>query len=140
MPTRKLLHALCASAFFAAIASAVNFALPIVPVPAAKPHIFDEEESISGNATFEQLIDHFDPSLGTFSQFYYYNASFWKPGGPVGHFMRNGQCAKLSRPGRRVGASRNRDRRLSAPIDHGLHDRRVCRSHWRYAWSYLDQW
>ncbi|KAL9085243.1 MAG: hypothetical protein Q9165_007677 [Trypethelium subeluteriae] len=37
-----------------------------------------------GNATFEQLIDHNDPSLGTFSQFYYYSTEFWKgPGSPI---------------------------------------------------------
>ena len=36
------------------------------------------------NATFEQLIDHENPSLGTFSQFYYYSTEFYKgPGSPV---------------------------------------------------------
>lgn len=36
------------------------------------------------NATFEQLIDHGNPSLGTFSQFYYYSTEFYKgPGSPV---------------------------------------------------------
>ena len=36
------------------------------------------------NATFEQLIDHDNPSLGTFSQFYYYSTDFYKgPGSPV---------------------------------------------------------
>jgi hypothetical protein len=36
------------------------------------------------NATFEQLIDHDNPSLGTFSQFYYYSTEFCKgPGSPV---------------------------------------------------------
>lgn len=38
----------------------------------------------SQNATFEQLIDHNDPSLGTFSQFYFYDTTYWKgPGSPV---------------------------------------------------------
>ena len=37
-----------------------------------------------GNSTFEQLIDHGNTSLGTFSQFYYYSTEFWKgPGSPV---------------------------------------------------------
>ncbi|KAI9692228.1 MAG: hypothetical protein M1822_006458 [Bathelium mastoideum] len=37
-----------------------------------------------GNATFEQLIDHNNASLGTFSQFYYYSTEFWQgPGSPV---------------------------------------------------------
>jgi hypothetical protein len=36
------------------------------------------------NATFEQLIDHDNPSLGTFNQFYYYSTEFYKgPGSPV---------------------------------------------------------
>ena len=33
------------------------------------------------NATFEQLIDHENPSLGTFSQFYYYSTEFYKGAG-----------------------------------------------------------
>lgn len=37
-----------------------------------------------GNSTFEQLIDHSNPGLGTFSQFYYYSDQYWKgPGSPV---------------------------------------------------------
>jgi hypothetical protein len=36
------------------------------------------------NSTFKQLIDHSDPSLGTFDQFYYYDTTNWKgPGSPV---------------------------------------------------------
>lgn len=42
------------------------------------------EEKGYKNSTFEQLIDHNDPSLGTFSQFYYYSDEYWKgPGSPV---------------------------------------------------------
>ncbi|KAK6439522.1 hypothetical protein LTR95_004273 [Oleoguttula sp. CCFEE 5521] len=37
-----------------------------------------------GNATFKQLIDHSDPSLGTFEQFYFYDTTYWKgAGSPV---------------------------------------------------------
>jgi len=37
-----------------------------------------------GNSTFQQLIDHNNPELGTFSQFYYYNDEFYAgPGSPV---------------------------------------------------------
>jgi len=36
------------------------------------------------NATFEQLLDHDDPSKGTFSQFYFWDTQYWKgPGSPV---------------------------------------------------------
>ncbi|KAG0647338.1 putative extracellular serine carboxypeptidase [Hyphodiscus hymeniophilus] len=39
------------------------------------------------NSTFEQLIDHKNPHLGTFSQFYYYSTEFYKgPGSPVVFF------------------------------------------------------
>jgi len=31
-----------------------------------------------GNATFEQYIDHSNPDLGTFEQFYYYDTTYWK--------------------------------------------------------------
>jgi len=36
------------------------------------------------NASFQQLIDHNNPKLGTFSQFYYFDTQYWKgPGSPV---------------------------------------------------------
>ena len=52
------------------------------PVP---PEDFEATETPTIlNATFEQLIDHENPSLGTFSQFYYYSTEFYKgPGSPV---------------------------------------------------------
>jgi hypothetical protein len=31
-----------------------------------------------GNATFKQIIDHNNPGLGTFEQFYYYDTTYWK--------------------------------------------------------------
>lgn len=41
-------------------------------------------ESHAGNSTFKQLIDHNDPSLGTFDQFYFWSTEFWGgPGSPV---------------------------------------------------------
>lgn len=33
-----------------------------------------------GNSTFEQYIDHDNPALGKFSQFYYWSSEYW--GGP----------------------------------------------------------
>jgi len=48
------------------------------------PEDFSATDSTIYNATFEQLIDHENPSLGTFSQFYYYSIEYWKgPGSPV---------------------------------------------------------
>ncbi|OJD29219.1 serine peptidase [Diplodia corticola] len=41
----------------------------------------------TGTGVFEQLIDHDDPSLGTFSQRYWWNDEFWAgPGSPVVFF------------------------------------------------------
>ncbi|KAI0886394.1 serine carboxypeptidase S28-domain-containing protein [Annulohypoxylon maeteangense] len=38
----------------------------------------------AGWGTFEQLLDHSNPDLGTFSQRYWYGAQYWKgPGSPV---------------------------------------------------------
>ncbi|KAK4033369.1 serine carboxypeptidase S28-domain-containing protein [Parachaetomium inaequale] len=41
-------------------------------------------ETVNGWGTFDQLIDHANPSLGTFKQRYWYGTEFWKgPGSPV---------------------------------------------------------
>jgi hypothetical protein len=53
-------------------------------VLAAPPEEMTTDSSTIYNATFEQLIDHENPSLGTFSQFYYYSTEFWNgTGSPV---------------------------------------------------------
>jgi len=44
----------------------------------------DPQSPSSGKATFDQYIDHKNPSLGTFPQTYWYNSTYWKgPGSPV---------------------------------------------------------
>ncbi|KAM7215645.1 Serine carboxypeptidase S28 domain containing protein [Rhypophila decipiens] len=41
-------------------------------------------EGFTGYATFDQLIDHANPKLGTFKQRYWYSSEHWKgPGSPV---------------------------------------------------------
>jgi hypothetical protein len=41
-------------------------------------------KATNGTGFFTQLLDHSDPSKGTFQQKYYWNAEFWKgPGSPV---------------------------------------------------------
>lgn len=53
------------------------------PVPPVVQAIASSAED-GGNATFEQLIDHSNPSLGTFWQQYWWDTTFWKgPGSPV---------------------------------------------------------
>lgn len=42
------------------------------------PHGKCEPRPTMGNATFSQLIDHQNPGLGTFEQFYYYDTTYWK--------------------------------------------------------------
>jgi hypothetical protein len=43
----------------------------------------DPAVAVSGNSTFTQLIDHENPAVGTFSQTYWYNTTYWTPGSPV---------------------------------------------------------
>ena len=41
-------------------------------------------ETYNGWGTFDQLIDHSNPSLGTFKQRYWYGTEYWKgPGSPI---------------------------------------------------------
>ena len=56
----------------------------VVSRPSIPADFTDIGDATIYNATFEQLIDHDNPSLGTFSQFYYYSIDYWKgPGSPV---------------------------------------------------------
>ncbi|KAF2654875.1 hypothetical protein K491DRAFT_693417 [Lophiostoma macrostomum CBS 122681] len=58
--------------------------------------VFVGGNSTSGWGTFDQLIDHSDPSLGTFSQRYWYGAQFWKgPGSPIVFVNPGEQAADL---------------------------------------------
>jgi hypothetical protein len=62
-------------------ASAVHGAIPPKPVP---PPSSAELVSFTGNSTFQQLIDHENPHLGTFSQRYWWNSEWWSgEGSPV---------------------------------------------------------
>lgn len=42
-----------------------------------------DDLDLVGNATFEQNVDHSDPSMGTFEQRYWWDGSHYKKGGPV---------------------------------------------------------
>lgn len=62
-----------------------KLALPLPP-PLVDEAFNDVEKraTTSGTATFEQLLDHSDPSLGTFSQSYWWSTTYWTgPGAPV---------------------------------------------------------
>lgn len=79
------------SLFLAATASANQFARR----PRLTPPLLDDADigafpistesgAANGTGFFTQLINHDDPSAGTFQQRYYYNAEFWAgPGSPV---------------------------------------------------------
>ncbi|KAJ5659501.1 Peptidase S28 [Penicillium longicatenatum] len=50
----------------------------------APPPATSESTSTIQESTFEQLLDHEDPSLGTFSQRFWWNSEWWDgPGSPV---------------------------------------------------------
>lgn len=87
MKTSVLRSLLSIAAFYQAV-------LGLVPSPPRPPplELTDEEaaslldtaDPLTGNGTFENFIDHKNPGLGTFSQAFWYNATFWKgPGSPV---------------------------------------------------------
>ena len=64
---------------FAAVATAAGVGKKLHPPP-----LRATAAEYNGTGTFQQLIDHDNPSLGTFSQQYWYNDEFYEgPGSPV---------------------------------------------------------
>ncbi|KAK2606354.1 hypothetical protein QQS21_003285 [Conoideocrella luteorostrata] len=60
--------------------------IPLIPEDAESPRGISKRATNPNikAATFQQLIDHKNPSLGTFTQRYWYNAEFYKgPGAPI---------------------------------------------------------
>src|SRR5690348_15635785 len=60
---------------------------PGMQVGPIEPAALASDPTVNGTngwGTFDQLIDHADPSLGTFQQRYWYGTAYWKgPGSPV---------------------------------------------------------
>ena len=67
------------------LAAAVSAVRPGRPVPPAlELSEVEAAAATNGNGTFQQLLDHTDPSKGTFSQTFWWSSQFWKgPGSPV---------------------------------------------------------
>lgn len=62
-------------------ASIAHAAIAPKPIPPPSTAAFS---ATSGQSTFQQLIDHKNPSLGTFSQRYWWNSAWWNgAGAPV---------------------------------------------------------
>lgn len=77
MPSIIALITLCAS--WASVARA----LPKIPLAPMAPSA-SASESYYSVGYFEQLLDHENPDLGTFSQRYFYSTEYWNgPGSPV---------------------------------------------------------
>lgn len=75
------MHLLLYISTFLLHTSAVNAAIPPKPVP---PPSSAEIADFTGQSTFQQLIDHKNPHLGTFSQRYWWNSEWWSgEGSPV---------------------------------------------------------
>ena len=73
-----LLSSIALSVLAAPLVQAVGIKRPSPPPASAKSTASIQE------STFQQLLDHSNPSLGTFSQRYWYNAEWWGgPGSPV---------------------------------------------------------
>jgi len=61
-----------------------NFGMEVGPIDPETEHLSKRAEPFTGYGTFDQLIDHANPSLGTFKQRYWYGIEFWKgPGSPI---------------------------------------------------------
>ncbi|KAJ5217326.1 hypothetical protein N7468_010334 [Penicillium chermesinum] len=77
----RFLSGLVFSLLAAPLVDAVAPKKPGIPKPKLK-HPLSEKDY--GQATFQQLLDHKNPSLGTFSQRYWYSTENWNgPGSPV---------------------------------------------------------
>lgn len=62
------------------VAQAVGLRRPLAPPFRAAFN----KQAVAGNSTFEQLLDHKNPHLGTFSQRFWWNAEWWNgEGSPV---------------------------------------------------------
>ena len=88
------LSLLSAFSFLAASAAAANqFAgrPRLAPPPLGgevAPFIANSTAATNGSGYFTQLLDHNDPSKGTFKQKFWWNAEFWKgPGSPVSPYV-----------------------------------------------------
>ncbi|KAK3349774.1 serine-type peptidase-like protein [Lasiosphaeria hispida] len=58
--------------------------IEIGPIDAGTEKLSKRSLNFNGWGTFDQLIDHADPDLGTFPQRYWYGTEFWKgPGSPI---------------------------------------------------------
>ncbi|OKL62721.1 hypothetical protein UA08_01895 [Talaromyces atroroseus] len=77
MPSTISLIALCAS--WASVAAAFP-KIPVAPAAASS----SQADSYYSTGYFEQLLDHENPELGTFSQRYFWDTQYWNgPGSPV---------------------------------------------------------
>ncbi|KAJ5570136.1 uncharacterized protein N7459_009566 [Penicillium hispanicum] len=82
---------LCSILLFALSGSTVQAA--IAPKPIA-PRSEAASTATYGESTFEQLLDHSNPSLGTFSQRYWWNSEWWDgEGSPVVLFTPGEEAA-----------------------------------------------
>jgi len=72
--------------FLSLVSSAFGNAAPFARVHAAEPVASIDIGAMANLATFDQLIDHNNPSLGTFKQRYWYSTEYWNAtlnGAPV---------------------------------------------------------
>ena len=72
------------------LATATAFASQVLAFPHLHKHLFADkvERPTIVEASFDQLIDHNNPDLGTFPQRYWYNDEWWKgEGSPVATYI-----------------------------------------------------
>ncbi|KAK5662263.1 hypothetical protein OQA88_8168 [Cercophora sp. LCS_1] len=81
------MKSLLASAVLASAVSATikrHRGVEIGPFDEMTARLSKRSEQFNGWGAFDQLLDHSDPSLGTFKQRYWYGTEFWRgPGSPI---------------------------------------------------------
>ncbi|KAK3682829.1 serine-type peptidase-like protein [Podospora appendiculata] len=81
---RSFIVAIAALASTASAAFHLKTGMEIGPIDHVVEKLAKRAEGFNGWGTFDQLIDHANPSLGTFKQRYWYGTEFWKgPGSPI---------------------------------------------------------
>lgn len=111
----------------------VGALLPLPPAPQPNIATLSLDTLMGSESRFSQLIDHSNPSLGTFSQRYWWDTTYWDgPGSPVfpsPFLVARGQSLK-SRTGGGIFSRRGQRRILQRFLDKPDHSWSLCPGHW----------
>lgn len=102
---------------------------PSLPLPEPLP-LAEEKSGSVYEASFQQLIDHNNPDLGTFAQRYWYNDEWWKgKGAPVSR-LRHRATNAIDETGCSIYTRRDRGRSVRIVSDREHNNGAVCEGNW----------